>query len=355
MYAVVLLALALLSPLPFVSPFASVMQDAAAQSQFSSFDEPLAGTAFALASEIFHTEPVDRLNYGTGFAAMSISEYEHTVYALTTNFGGAFSHINITNPYDIRTIHTENIRDFYGNDELTLRANTVLSSEGLPYIILTLVDTTGVNVFGPGVGSFRVLNYTYGFGSHNYTTISEANGGTEYTNLEYAGNIDLVTLGEYTYALVASYSDGIQIINVTEPDSISAVLGISDGTGNFTTLDGAYDIAITTIGSSTYALVAAIADNGVQIINITDINNPIAASTAIDGQDNFEALKGARDIAITTIGSSTYAMVAAQTDDGVQIIDITDPYNPIAASAVFDGIDGYDELDGCDCNIVCTI
>ena len=39
---------------------------------------------------------------------------------------------------------------------------------------------------------------------------------------------------------------------------------------------------------------------------------------------------------------------SAQTDDGVQIIDITDPYNPIAASAVFDGIDGYDELDGAD-------
>ena len=42
-------------------------------------------------------------------------------------------------------------------------------------------------------------------------------------------DVDLVTLGEYTYALVASYDSGVQIINVTEPDSISAVLGISDG------------------------------------------------------------------------------------------------------------------------------
>ena len=33
----------------------------------------------------------------------------------------------------------------------------------------------------------------------------EANDGAEYTNLDYPGAIDLVTLGEYTYALVASY------------------------------------------------------------------------------------------------------------------------------------------------------
>ena len=38
----------------------------------------------------------------------------------------------------------------------------------------------------------------------------------------------------------------------------------------------------------------------------------------------------------------------AKHDDGVQIIDITDPYNPTHVSAVFDGIDGYDELDGAD-------
>ena len=54
MYVMLIFALALLSPLPFVSPFASVMQDATAQSQFSSFDvdptsstvQPLAGPRF---------------------------------------------------------------------------------------------------------------------------------------------------------------------------------------------------------------------------------------------------------------------------------------------------------------------
>ena len=63
MYVMLIFALALLSPLPFVSPFASVMQDATAQSQFSSFDvdptsstvQPLAGP-FALISQSFDVE-----------------------------------------------------------------------------------------------------------------------------------------------------------------------------------------------------------------------------------------------------------------------------------------------------------
>ena len=108
MYVMLIFALALLSPLPFVSPFASVMQDATAQSQFSSFDvdptsstvQPLAGPAFALVTESFETEPVYRYNHTAGFRTMSISEYEGTVYALATNPGEYFTRINITNPYD---------------------------------------------------------------------------------------------------------------------------------------------------------------------------------------------------------------------------------------------------------------
>ena len=115
-------ALALLSPLPFVSPFASVMQDATAQSQFSSFDvdptsstvQPLAGPAFALISEIFETEPTDRYDTTPGFYTMSIFEYNDTVYALTNNIGPDYYRINITDPYDVRLIDALNVQSFYG-------------------------------------------------------------------------------------------------------------------------------------------------------------------------------------------------------------------------------------------------
>ena len=100
MYVMLIFALALLSPLPFVSPFASVMQDATAQSQFSSFDvdptsstvQPLAGPAFALASEVFETEPTDRYEAPPSFYTMSIFEYNDTVYALANNIGALQSY-----------------------------------------------------------------------------------------------------------------------------------------------------------------------------------------------------------------------------------------------------------------------
>ena len=90
----------------------------------------------------------------------------------------------------------------------------------------------------------------------------------------------------------------------------------TDGTGDFTTLEGATSIATATIGSSTYALVASYFDNGVQIIDITDPYNPNATSSITDGSGNFTTLQGPRSITTATIDSSTYALVASETDDG---------------------------------------
>ena len=41
-------------------------------------------------------------------------------------------------------------------------------------------------------------------------------------------------------------------------------------------------------------------------------------------------LDGAADVAVFTIGSSTYAIVVSHQDDGVQIIDISDPTDIVA-------------------------
>ena len=74
-----------------------------------------------------------------------------------------------------------------------------------------------------------------------------------------------------------------------------------------------------------------LADNGVQIINITDPYNPTNVSSITDGTQ-YPVLKQAFSITTATIGGSTYALVAARSDNGVQIINITDPYNPTNVS-----------------------
>ena len=138
-----------------------------------------------------------------------------------------------------------------------------------------------------------------------------------------------LAIGSSTYALVTStIEDGVQIINITDPYNPTAAWHITDEDGAFTTLNHPTSIITTTIGSSTYALVTARDDHGVQIIDITDPYEPIARSAAINNSDGFTALSNVEDVAITTIGSKTYALAISNVGDresGVQIIDITAP------------------------------
>ena len=166
---------------------------------------------------------------------------------------------------------------------------------------------------------------------------------------ELAGAIDVSTavIGSSTYALVAALDDdGVQIIDVTNPASPAAVAAVTDGQGGFAELDGPYHVTTFAQGSRTYALVAANADSGVQIIDITDPADPRPAAAVTDGSGGFDALGSVRDIMTVDNGTHTFALVTSSGDSGVQIIDVTDPRSPAAVAAVTDGSGGFDALAG---------
>ena len=182
------------------------------------------------------------------------------------------------------------------------------------------------------------------------SSVSDGVGG--FDELDGAHGITTTQIGSSTYALVTSaIDDGVQIIDITNPAAPTVTSSVSDGVGGFDELDGAHGITTTQIGSSTYALVASFQDDGVQIINITNPASPTVASSISDGVGGFDQLRGSFDIATIQIGSSTYALVTSARDDGVQIINITNPASPTVASSITDGgVDGngntFDELDG---------
>ena len=138
--------------------------------------------------------------------------------------------------------------------------------------------------------------------------------------------------------------DGVQIINVTDPSNPSAVSNIKDRVDGYEELDGASSITTTTIGSSTYALVTAFVDDGVQIINITNPAIPSPVANITDG-DDYPILNGSRAITTVTLDSFTYALVAAFDDNGTQIINITNPASPSPVANITDG-DDYPILNG---------
>ena len=107
-------------------------------------------------------------------------------------------------------------------------------------------------------------------------------------------------------------------------------------------LAGARGIATFESGNSTYAAVAAYQDDGVQILDITDPSDITAAGSITDGGDL--ELNGASGITTFKSGNSTYAAVASPDDDGIQILDITDPPDITAAGSITD--DGALELNG---------
>ena len=176
---------------------------------------------------------------------------------------------------------------------------------------------------------------------------AETDGANGFTQLNGANGVDTFTIGGSTYAIVASYIDnGVQIIDISDPTNIVARDAETEGANGFTQLNGANGVDIFTIGGSTYAIVTSVNDDGVQIIDISDPTNIVARDAETDGANGFTQLNGAYGVDTFTIGGSTYAIVASINDDGVQIIDISDPTNIVARDAETDGANGFTQLDG---------
>ena len=216
--------------------------------------------------------------------------------------------------------------------------NSKRGEEGILVILILILSFGVIDVYAQTIILEPVISITDGY--------------VGFQQLDGAAHLAIVEIDSSTYALVAATtSNGVQIINMTNPENPTPVSSVTDGVGGFNTLAGAFGISTVTINSKVYALVTALADNGVQIIDITDPAMPIAVSSVIDGGNDgsgntFDELDGAYDIATITIGLSTYALVTANDDDGVQIIDISNPATPTVASSITDNVDNFDTLDG---------
>ena len=93
-------------------------------------------------------------------------------------------------------------------------------------------------------------------------------------------------------------------------------------------------------GGRTYAITAAPGDDGIQIMDITDPERPAPASAIFDDAGGFGALNGATDVEAFRMDGRTCGVVAAPYDDGIQMMDVADPARPAPVSAAFDGSGG---------------
>ena len=164
----------------------------------------------------------------------------------------------------------------------------------------------------------------------------------------------IVAIGDKTYALVASFTGAVQIIDITDPNVPLPVAALFDGQDGFV-LGGPSDIVTLATSDKVYALVANLLSNAIQIIDVTDPNVPLPVASVFDDQDGFDALDGVRSIGLVETSDTIYALGAAWNEDAIQIIDITDPANPLPVASVFDDQDGFDALASADRINVVTI
>ena len=194
-----------------------------------------------------------------------------------------------------------------------------------------------------------------------FTPRGQDSAGAAFAALEGASSVDTFTVTKdgatKTYAAIAAeVSDGVQIIDVSDPADPRAVKHVLDGDLDpggraFAELDGATGIETVTVGTKVYAVVASYDDDGFQVIDLSDPASPRATAHGADtpgrGQGRFATLDGATSVhtfSRTVAGADrTYAMITATGYDedrgggGFQLVDITNPAAPTPAGNGRDG------------------
>ena len=238
--------------------------------------------------------------------------------------------LDVTDPYDI--IPTGNITD---DDNLLIlkgAASIATFESG---------DHTYVVAGSPGERGFQILNVTKPSNIADVGSIGIPSG----RHINDVSDIAPFESGGITYVAVTSSDiNRVQIIKLTKSSIFTPLFGGDITDDDSLTLKGASSITIFNSNGTTYAAVTASLDNGVQILNI---NNPstITAAGSINGTDDTNLkLKGANDITIFNSSGTIYAAVASIHDDGIQILNLTDPYNITPIDSITD--DGNMKLKG---------
>ena len=111
--------------------------------------------------------------------------------------------------------------------------------------------------------------------------------------------------------------DAVQLIELTDPNQLVAVGELRDT--DLLKLNGPRDLAGFVLDDKVYIIVASPYDDGVQMIDVTDPSNVTALDGASNGEAGFSELDVADSVETYQMGNSVYAIVASYYD-GVQIM-----------------------------------
>ena len=146
-----------------------------------------------------------------------------------------------------------------------------------------------------------------------------------------------------TYALGVA-GDGIHVVDVTDPARPVTAARIQDGEGGFDTLDEARQVEVFhTLGGRTYGMAGG--DDGLQVVDVTDPAALVAVGSLRDGEGGFDVGWIIDMAAFQPPGGRDYVLVADH-NMGIHVVDVTDPDAPALAAGLRGGEDGFELLGG---------
>ena len=165
--------------------------------------------------------------------------------------------------------------------------------------------------------------------------------GSGFDALAGAENMRVAEIGAKTYLFVPSYyANTLSIIDFSDPAAPVQVSALADEASDAVgarsgILGGASGVDVISVGDKTYAMVAASDDAGVQMLDVTDPSSPLAKGSVVDGTLGYAALKKPIHVEAVEIDSRSYIVVTDYDSNAVQLVDVTNPASPKAVSTVF--------------------
>ena len=269
-----------------------------------------------------------------GVTSVIIDGKNYALVTATSRVPGGIQVINMTDPANLTPADsvTDGKRGFDELDGAYDVATVKIKDD--TFALVTAIFDDGIQVINMTDPAKITPSDSITFGKDNFV-------------LERPSGIATVTIDGDRFALVTSSLMGkIQVVDISDPTNIIPGYSVTDGNEGFDTLNGASGVTTFTKGDLTFALVASSSDHGIQVINMTDPANLMPVDSATDGNEGFDMLQGAFDITTVEIGSDIFALVASTNDDGIQVINMTDPAKITPVYSVTDGNEGFDMLDG---------
>ena len=301
-------------------------------------------------------------------------QIDGSTYALVaSNHDGGFTILNMDNPespslvFNTTSTHANYsaIQSILGASPIQIQGNTYVVTISPSKILIaditnpaspTVVSERSNGTDYPYLNSMTAIS-TFNIGDAAYAmiisqtkswatilNITEPANPTHLTVLENGANYDLnsprhiaiIDADGSTFAVITSRNTGtVTILNMDNPDMPVQIHAIKDGID--LALSSATGIELVEINTRTYALVVSNSDNAMQIIDITHPQLPFPVSTVQKSGTEYTGLSGPHYITALQVEGATYAFVTSPSTNSIQVIDITNPFQPNPVTVLQNG------------------